>query len=285
MAESLSWGGHVLHSEEINKAIQAAWISALRGSQSVSVPLLLLLRPSPVLESHFAFSKRVDDNVRHRTICREPVPDQPHDASFTRGCGTRRQAMSNDALQIIREEHTAVAVMLRSLKALVAQGPAGKSQRFFEVVRSMLFYIDEFPERRHHPNESRFLFPALMREAPELRPVIERLEADHESGERRVRELQHMLTAWEIIGEGRRALFEAALGEYVRFYLNHMRVEETELLPVAERVLPSADRQALDATFSEQRDPLAGGHPNAEYEALFSRIAQEAPAPIGLGDE
>lgn len=193
--------------------------------------------------------------------------------------------MPTAAFQIIRDEHRALAAMLRSLKSLVDQGPAGKSQRFFEVIRSMLFYIDEFPERRHHPNESRLLFPALMREAPELRPVIERLEIDHGSGERRVRELQHLLAAWEIIGESRRTLFEAAMEEYVRFYLNHMRVEETELLPVAERLLTSADRQALDAAFNEQRDPLAGGHRNAEYEALFTRITQKAPAPIGLGDE
>lgn len=193
--------------------------------------------------------------------------------------------MSTDAIQIIRDEHTAVAAMLRSLKLLVEKGHGGKPQRFFEVVRSMLFYIDEFPERRHHPNESKFLFPLLMRGAPELRSVIERLEIDHENGERRVRELQHLLAAWEILGDGRREAFAAALQEYVQFYLNHMRIEETQLLPAAQRVLSSDERERLDATFSEQRDPLAGGPRDAEYEALFSRIVQKAPAPIGVGDE
>jgi len=193
--------------------------------------------------------------------------------------------MSTDAIQIIREEHTAVAAMLRSLKLLVEHGHGGKPQRFFEVVRSMLFYIDEFPERRHHPNESKFLFPMLMRGAPELRSVIERLEIDHENGERRVRELQHLLAAWEILGDGRRDAFAAALQEYVQFYLNHMRIEETELLPAAQRLLSADERAQLDATFSAQRDPLVGGPRDAEYEALFSRIVQKAPAPIGVGDE
>lgn len=193
--------------------------------------------------------------------------------------------MSTDAIQIIHEEHAAIEAMLRSLELLVEHGPAGKPQRFFEVVRSMLFYIDEFPERRHHPNESRFLFPLLMRGAPELGPVIERLEIDHESGERRVRELQHLLAAWEIIGDSRRGAFTAVLAEYLRFYLNHMRIEETELLPVAQRLLTAEERQSLDAKFSDQRDPLAGGRRDSEYETLFSRIVQKAPAPIGLGDE
>lgn len=193
--------------------------------------------------------------------------------------------MTTDAIQIIRDEHTAVAAMLRSLAMLVEHGPDDKPQRFFEVVRSMLFYIDEFPERRHHPNESKYLFPALVRGAPELRGVIERLEADHETGERRVRELQHLLAAWEILGEPRRQAFVGALQEYVHFYLNHMRIEETQLLPEAQRLLSDTEREQLNATFDEHRDPLAGGSRDPEYDALFSRIVQKTPAPIGVGEE
>jgi hemerythrin-like domain-containing protein len=193
--------------------------------------------------------------------------------------------MTTDAIQIIREEHIAVASMLRSLASLVDKGPGEKRQRFFELVRAMLFYIDEFPERRHHPNESKYLFPVLMRGSPELRGVIERLEADHENGERRVRELQQLLVAWEVVGEWRRETFVTAMQEYVRFYLSHMRIEETELLPAAQRLLSGADREKLDAAFCEQRDPLVGGPRDPEYDELFSRIVQAAPAPIGIGDE
>jgi hemerythrin-like domain-containing protein len=193
--------------------------------------------------------------------------------------------MTAHSIQIIRDEHAAVAAVLRSLEMLTEQGPGGKPVRFFEVLRSMLFYIDEFPERRHHPNESRVLFPMLMRAAPELRAVIERLEIDHDSGERRIRELQHLLSAWEIVGDSRRAMFEAALVEYVRFYLDHMRTEETQLLPMARRIFSAEDWKELDAAFEAQCDPLAGGARDAEYEALFNRIVNTAPAPLGLGEE
>lgn len=193
--------------------------------------------------------------------------------------------MSQDALQIIHEEHTAIAAMLRSLKMLVEQGPGTQRQRFFEVLRSMLYYMDEFPERRHHVNESRLLFPMLMRGAPELRTVIERLEIDHEAGERKVRELQHLLIAWEVLGDRRREPFERALNDYVRFYLDHMRTEEKQLLPVAQRLMSQGEKLALDSAFERDRDPLAGGEREPEYEALFSQIVLKAPAPIGLGDE
>lgn len=193
--------------------------------------------------------------------------------------------MSHDALQVIREEHSAIAAMLRSLGMLIRFGPGEKPQRFFETVRWMLFYIDEFPEQHHHRNESQFLFPLLMTGAPELKPVIDRLEIDHENGERRVRELQHLLAAWEVIGESRRPVFESAFDEYLHFYLDHMRIEETKLLPVAQRLLSGQERRTLDERFGARRDPLAGGPHAPEYDRLFSRIVQKAPAPIGLGDE
>jgi hemerythrin-like domain-containing protein len=129
------------------------------------------------------------------------------------------------SLKIIRDEHNAVGAMLRSLRILVDDGPGEHPARFFETVRGMLFYMDEFPERRHHRNESELLFPMLLRVAPELRPAIERLEVDHHAGERRVRELQHLLVSWEFVGESRRNAFVVALQDYVRFYLQPMHKE------------------------------------------------------------
>lgn len=186
-------------------------------------------------------------------------------------------------LSIIREEHAAVSALLRSLRLLVDRGPGERRPLFFETVRAMLFYMDEFPERRHHPNESRYLFPALLRVSPGLQPVIERLEADHASGEHRVRELQHMLVAWEFVGESRRHAFVEAVHDYVRLYLQHMQVEETHLLPLAATLLGPRELAELNAHFEDERDPLADGRREAVYEHLFDRIVQKAPAPIGLG--
>src|SRR5947207_14608331 len=101
--------------------------------------------------------------------------------------------MAHITLQIIRDEHAALAAVLRSLTMMLARGPQDEPERFFDVVRAMLFYIDEFPERLHHPKESDLLFPKLARVAPELLPTIRRLEVDHMQGEHKVRLLQHML--------------------------------------------------------------------------------------------
>jgi hemerythrin-like domain-containing protein len=192
--------------------------------------------------------------------------------------------MDHTALRIIRDEHAALSAMLRSMLMLIDRGPADEPETFFNVLRAMLFYIDEFPERLHHPKESDLLFPKVVRVAPETMAAVERLERDHMSGEQNVRNLQHELTAWELLGDGRRPGFEAAARKYVAFYLDHMRLEESVILPAAEKGLGSADWLELDAAFATNCDPLAGPKPSgAAFERLFTRIVTKAPAPIGLG--
>jgi len=191
--------------------------------------------------------------------------------------------MPRTTLQIIRDEHAALAAVLRSLGMMLERGPQDDPDRFFDVLRAMLFYIDEFPERLHHRKESELLFPKVAGVAPELAPVIGRLEGEHASGEAKVRGLQHLLLAWELIGDTRRAAFVDAAREYVAFYLDHMRTEETQILPAAEKLLPAGDWEALDAAFAESCDPLAGGPREPWHDRLFTRIVMKAPAPIGVG--
>jgi len=188
------------------------------------------------------------------------------------------------SLQIIRDEHASLAAMLQSMRLMVQRGTAGQAQNFFEVMRAMLFYIDEFPERLHHPKESNLLFPRVVRKAPQVMGAVDRLERDHMQSEKAVRELQHLLLAWELLGESRRDAFERTFTPYVDGYLAHMRLEETEILPQAEQVLSAEDWRELDAAFETNADPLTGQHPpGREFEKLFSRIVLKAPAPIGVG--
>lgn len=186
-------------------------------------------------------------------------------------------------LTVIEQEHQALSAMLRSMSLLLAQ--ARREQRLpdFDVLRAMLFYVDEFPERRHHPKESELLFPKLRARAPEIAPVLERLDADHAHGEKAIRDLEHALLAFEVMGESRREAFEQALARYLDFYLQHMALEEHEVLPAARRTLTEADWAELDAAFAANRDPLTGHEPSDEFRPLFQRIVNHAPAPIGLG--
>ncbi|MES2534041.1 MAG: hemerythrin domain-containing protein [Pseudomonadota bacterium] len=189
------------------------------------------------------------------------------------------------AAQIIRQEHAALSAMLRSIEMLLARHRQRGTLPDFGVLRAMLFYVDEFPEKRHHRKESELLFPKLRARTPVSRELLDRLDDDHARGERKIRNVEHALLAFEMIGEPRREAFEQAVERYVEFYLAHMALEEKEILPLAERVLTEADWEELDRAFEANRDPLTGHPPEADYRALFTRIVNVLPAPIGLGDE
>ena len=191
--------------------------------------------------------------------------------------------MSHPTLTIIRDEHGALSAMLRSLSMLLAEHRRHGSLPDFSVLRAMLFYVDEYPEKLHHTKESELLFPKLRERCPEIAPVLDRLDRDHARGEKAIRDLEHDLLAFEVLGEPRRAAFEAAVERYIDFYLSHMAVEEEQVLPLALKQLSAADWKELDEAFLANRDPLTGHEPTELYRPLFSKIVMTAPAPIGLG--
>jgi hemerythrin-like domain-containing protein len=187
------------------------------------------------------------------------------------------------SIRIIRDEHVTVVAMLRSLGLMVERGPGNEPENFFDVLRAILFYIDEFPTRLHHPKESDLLFPRIARMAPETEKIIARLEQDHVNGESAVRELQHLLLAWELVGDARRAAFEAAVKPFVASSMEHMRLEEEVILPAALRVLNDADWEELNASFASNCDPLNGKYPrDPTFDRLFTRIVRRVALPTTM---
>lgn len=189
-------------------------------------------------------------------------------------------------IKIIHDEHSALAAMLRSIPLLLAEQRRHMTlpdAAGFAALRALLFYVDEFPERRRHPKESQLLFPKLRARAPEIRPLLDRLDEDHLRGERAIRDLGHALLGFEMMGEPRRAAFEVMAERYVWAYLHHMELEEREILPLALQVLSPQDWAELDEAFATNRDPLTGHLPEAEYAQLFQKVLRAVPAPLGLG--
>ena len=63
-----------------------------------------------------------------------------------------------------------------------------------------------------------------------------------------------------------------------------MRIEEDVVLPLAEKTFNAADWAEIDSAFSSHQDPLHGAGTNGgDFQALFTRIVNLAPAPTGLG--
>ena len=187
-----------------------------------------------------------------------------------------------DAISILKSEHRSLSVVLLTLKELarMAQDPAVEPD--FRVFRAMLRYIDEFPERLHHPKEDAYLFARLAARSREAAALVEDLESEHRAGARMIRELERAFLFFEEAWPAGAARFHSAVADYAAFHWAHMRKEEEKLLPLAQRLLSAEDWKVIDTAFAANTDPLAGARAN-EFRELFSRIAHLAPAPVGLG--
>lgn len=188
-----------------------------------------------------------------------------------------------EAISVLKSEHRSISAMLHALKELARMAQDATLRPRFQVLRSMLRYIDEYPERLHHPKEDEHLFARLVARAPETRLLVEELQAEHEEGARLIRELERALLFFEEAWPAGAREFQHAVAAYAEFHWKHMRKEERELLPLAERHLTAADWQAIDAAFAANSDPVAGVH-ERDFEKLFARIVSLAPEPVGLGE-
>jgi hemerythrin-like domain-containing protein len=187
------------------------------------------------------------------------------------------------SIGILKSEHRSISAVLLGLKHLADMAQDVKVKPEFAVFRSMLRYIDEYPERLHHPKEDEHLFARLARRSPESRPLIDQLKAEHVRGAGLIRELERRLMMFEEGWPQGAAEFLGAVDAYADFHWKHMRKEETELLPLAEKHLTADDWRAIDRAFGANEDPIAQIE-ERDFQRLFSRIANLAPAPVGLGD-
>lgn len=188
-----------------------------------------------------------------------------------------------NAIQKIRDEHRSISAVLHALKQLARYAQDARVKPDFAVFRAILHYIDKFPEALHHPKEERYLFPPLAALAPEVKKTLDALREEHKEGERLVRELERALVLFEDTWPAGGAGFLRQVDKYVDFHRRHMLKEEHEILPAAQRHFTPGDWAPIDEAFAANEDPIAGVQEH-DFEALFTRIVNLAPAPVGFGE-
>jgi hemerythrin-like domain-containing protein len=189
----------------------------------------------------------------------------------------------NNAILTIRDEHRSISAVLHALKQLAKEAEDPSLEPRFDAFRAMIYYIDQYPERLHHPKEEQYLFARLEQRAPEAKALIEELRAEHVAGAQLIRDLEQALVGLEVGWAGGARAFSAAVDAYAEFHWSHMGKEEKQLLPLAERCLTDEDWREIDAGFCGNEDPIADLR-EQDFEKLFSRIVALVPEPIGLGE-
>lgn len=191
--------------------------------------------------------------------------------------------MLNAALAIIHDEHRSLAAIIHALRYLVRDIREKGAAPDFKLFWAMIYYIDAFPEKLHHPKENAYLFARLRERTHEADEILTQLEQQHVEGTQHVRDLEHALGYYEAGKPEGFSVFAAAVEKFAEELWNHINLEEKLVIPLAKKHLTPEDWVEIAQAFGENGDPRFGTEPDHEFRNLFSKIVNLAPPPIGLG--
>src|SRR6185436_20752280 len=129
---------------------------------------------------------------------------------------------AESAINRIKAEHRALACILGAIQVLVARYREPDTAPDFELLDLMLRYIENVPDRLHHPKEDQVLFPALMRNSPAALQLIDRLERDHARGEPMIAALRGAFDAFSVGAANGLNRLATAVDDFAESYWDHM---------------------------------------------------------------
>ena len=187
-----------------------------------------------------------------------------------------------EALHIIGEEHQSLAAILHAIRFMLKEISAGKLAADLKLFQAMVHYLDAYAEKRHHPKED-LLFRRLPQRTAEGAEALARLGLQHAAAPQRMAALEQALADY-VADNSRFDEFASAFEAYAEFYREHMMLEEDVVLPLLRSHLTAEDWTGLDQAFRTEMQAKSGKDGKEEdFSALFSRLVDCAPAPIGLG--
>jgi nucleotide-binding universal stress UspA family protein/hemerythrin-like domain-containing protein len=189
---------------------------------------------------------------------------------------TGEPAMAIRAIGIIRDEHRSLAAVMHAWLHALATARDDGTAIDPALMPAIVRYLKQFPIKLHHPKEDQHLFRRLRERTASCNDELDELQRQHELDHQMVASLERQVEALPMVrAEGRqRAIreLEDAVARYAAFLWRHLELEESVILPAAERHLLPEDWRAIDEAFTENRDPMFRGDSDKTYRQLFSRI-------------
>lgn len=191
--------------------------------------------------------------------------------------------MLNSAIATIQDEHRSLSAVVHGLRYLIRETREHGAAPDFKLLWAMIYYIEAFPEKLHHPKEDEYLFRALARRTQAADEVIRDLRQQHIDGAAHVKALEQALGHYEAGVPDGFEMFANAVEKFAEETWKHMNLEEKVIIPLAKEHLTAQDWVEIGQAFAANGDPRFGTESDHEFRDLFSRIVNLAPPPIGVG--
>ena len=187
-----------------------------------------------------------------------------------------------EALRIISDEHQSLAGILHAVRFMLKEVSAGRLEPDLKLFKAMVHYLEAYAELRHHPKED-VMFKFLEQRTAQGKEVLEKLAVQHREAPQRIAALEQALEAFAADPSAISG-FSQAFERYADFYRNHILMEEETAFPLLRQHLSEADWANVDREFLEEMQANSGKDGKHEdFSALFSKLVECAPAPLGFG--
>ena len=184
------------------------------------------------------------------------------------------------AIAILKQEHRTVGSVVHALQQVVQDVFTHHIEADHALIACMLYYIDSFAERCHHPKEDDYLFRLLRARTSSADALLDELQAQHIRGAQMIAYLEQLFVHY--LGGSPDGLrqFAEAVESYAVFLWDHIDQEENRILPLAEQYLQAGDWQEIAAAFRSHADPLGAARVPQEFHRLKQRIINLLPSRL-----
>lgn len=145
----------------------------------------------------------------------------------------------------------------------------------YELMLDVMYYMTHYPDVFHHPRED-LAFARLRDRDQAMAELVAELTRQHVELRHHGESLVAMLD--DIVNGAIRSRdeLESVARRYVAGFRGHIRLEESQVLPQAAKILGEGDWAAIDANLAAGDDPLFGSSVVKRYAGLAEQIRREA---------
>lgn len=266
----------------IAKAESAALTAGVDASTVIRVsskPHLAILDVAAKLNCDLIFmashGRRGIKGLLHGSVTQKLIQDATLPVLVSQVESNKELSADERATIIMKNEHRCLAAVVRGFKQSLAEVEAGRSEPDFSLFMAMLFYIEDYSERLHHPKEDRYLFSALRKRTPAFDTVLNELEQQHQQETPFLIKLREQLAEYVEGKAGADKAFTETFNTFAELQWQHMTTEEDQVFPAAQQHLSASDWESIARAFEENGDPQFDPDTDASYERLFSRLMNQ----------
>lgn len=179
-----------------------------------------------------------------------------------------------NVIQQLRTDHLNMSRLLDILETQLGLFHEGENPDYI-LMMDIMQYMGHYPDLFHHPKED-LLFRKLTERDAGVKLVVKDLMNKHETlaedGKRFMDSLRSVLS--ESLVE--REVLESQGRDYIATLRRHIKVEETQVFPMADKLLSAEDWEEIEGAIGSIEDPLFGRAVQQEYLALYDYIRHQS---------